>query len=210
MKREYLITAPERLWHWINAALFVALALTGLLMHASENFPRVSLGGLIAIHNAAALLFVMNYLLWLAYQVATRRIFHYLKVENDIVGRLINQSRFYLFGIFKGEPHPYPVSAESKFNPLQRVTYLGLMFGLVPLQIVSGTVMLGYTLKVEWLMDVPRFRTIALVHTALSYLLMSFLAGHLYLATTGETPLALVRTMLTGWGERGDGPDTGE
>ena len=42
MKRLYLVTIPERLWHWLNAALFITLAVTGLLMHASENLERVS------------------------------------------------------------------------------------------------------------------------------------------------------------------------
>jgi thiosulfate reductase cytochrome b subunit len=39
---------------------------------------------------------------------------------------------------------------------------------------------------------------IALAHTLLSYFLALFLVGHLYLATTGETPLSNYKTMFTG------------
>jgi thiosulfate reductase cytochrome b subunit len=39
---------------------------------------------------------------------------------------------------------------------------------------------------------------IAVTHTILSYFIALFLVGHLYLATTGETPLSNYKTMVTG------------
>ena len=39
-------------------------------------------------------------------------------------GTALSQARWYLLGIFKGEPHPYHVSPEHKFNPLQHITYM--------------------------------------------------------------------------------------
>ena len=41
--------------------------------------------------------------------------------------------------------------------------------------------------------------TIALVHTAAAFMMLAFLIGHLYLSTTGHTPLAHIKAMITGW-----------
>jgi len=40
---------------------------------------------------------------------------------------------------------------------------------------------------------------IAPAHTLAAFALLAFLFGHLYLATTGETPVSLVRSMITGY-----------
>jgi len=40
---------------------------------------------------------------------------------------------------------------------------------------------------------------IALVHTAAAFMMLAFLIGHLYLSTTGHTPLAHIKAMITGW-----------
>lgn len=204
MRRVRLVTFAERAWHWLNAALFLALMLTGFLMHGTEHLARPTLGTLILAHNLAAGLFVANFGFFLAYQLGSRRILHYFRLERDFPLRLYRQARFYLLDIFAGRGHPYQASADSKFNPLQRATYVGLMFGLVPLQIASGLVMWGFSRRVEWLTDLPLFRLIALSHTALAFALLAFLVGHLYLATTGRTPLALLKTMITGWHEEGE------
>jgi thiosulfate reductase cytochrome b subunit len=72
------------------------------------------------------------------------------------------------------------------------------MFFLLPAQVLTGLVLYGFTLRVEWIAQLQAFRLIALAHTGLSYLLVTFLIGHLYLATTGDGPLDLVKTMITG------------
>jgi thiosulfate reductase cytochrome b subunit len=37
-------------------------------------------------------------------------------------------------------------------------------------------------------------------------MMLAFLIGHLYLSTTGHTPLAHIKAMITGW-ENGDAPE---
>jgi len=199
MKRIYVVSLPERVWHWAQATLFVVLAVTGFLMHGSAGLEEVSLAALIRVHNGAAVLFTVSFLFWLIYQVASGRVRHYVRFERDFGRRVAVQARFYLAGIFRGDPHPFPPTADSKFNALQRLTYAAVMFVLVPLQVLTGVVLLGFVLRVEWLENLPAFRRIALAHTGLSYALVVFLVAHLYLATTGETPLDLVRSMFTGY-----------
>ena len=51
--------------------------------------------------------------------------------------RVLMQTRFYLYGIIKGKiilsSHP-----KVKFNPLQQMAYLGVMYALVPLLLITG------------------------------------------------------------------------
>jgi thiosulfate reductase cytochrome b subunit len=48
-------------------------------------------------------------------------------------------------------------------------------------------------------------RPIALVHTAAAFMMLIFTITHIYLATTGHTPLAHVKAMITGWQEAEQG-----
>jgi thiosulfate reductase cytochrome b subunit len=60
---------------------------------------------------------------------------------------LWRQLRYYGYGIFVNEPHPFHVSHEHKLNVLQTLSYVGVMFGLMPLVILSGWAFLLTTLK---------------------------------------------------------------
>ncbi|MCK7539075.1 MAG: hypothetical protein MZV63_53185 [Marinilabiliales bacterium] len=40
----------------------------------------------------------------------------------------------YAYGYFKGEKAPFPVGGDRKFNPLQQVSYVGVMYFVVPLR----------------------------------------------------------------------------
>lgn len=39
---------------------------------------------------------------------------------------------------YTGEEHPFPATTQSKFNPLQQVAYVGVMYGLLPLLLLTG------------------------------------------------------------------------
>lgn len=39
---------------------------------------------------------------------------------------------------YAGEEHPFPATTQSKFNPLQQVAYVGVMYGLLPLLLLTG------------------------------------------------------------------------
>ena len=55
----------------------------------------------------------------------------------------IVQAKFYLQGIFKDKEHPFEKSYRKKLNPLQQISYFGLLNVLLPLQIITGAVMWG-------------------------------------------------------------------
>ena len=49
----------------------------------------------------------------------------------------------------------------------------------------------------DWL----ALEAVALAHTGGAFLMLIFLIVHVYLTTTGHTPLAHIRAMITGWEE---------
>jgi thiosulfate reductase cytochrome b subunit len=109
---------------------------------------------------------------------------------------------YYLAGIFTGAPHPFRVTPLAKHNPLQRLAYLLVKLFINPLIWVSGLAYLYYNE-----LALP-LRSIAIAHTAAAFMMLAFAIAHAYLATTGHTPLAHIKAMITGWEETGGGPES--
>jgi thiosulfate reductase cytochrome b subunit len=199
MKRIYLATRSERAGHWINAVGFVLLALSGFNIHFAREFNVFgTFNAAVAVHNIVGIAVSMNYILWWFYAVGARRIRFFMPERDDLVPGVIRQARFYLLGIFQGDPHPFAEGEVRKFNPLQKWTYLGVMVVLFPIQIVTG-LWLFYLIR-EW-QDATsaQLRILGITHNMFAMLLTAFLLGHIYLATTGETPWAHFKMMFTGY-----------
>jgi thiosulfate reductase cytochrome b subunit len=112
----------------------------------------------------------------------------YIVKFSGITGRLIKQARYYTYGIFKGEPHPFAITKESKFNPLQQLVYVGTMYAMIPLIIFTG------------LMALYGKSALALnIHMILAVGALMGLIGHLYMTTTGDRPLYLTKAMIDGY-----------
>ncbi|HWI15382.1 MAG TPA: cytochrome b/b6 domain-containing protein, partial [Burkholderiales bacterium] len=101
-----------------------------------------------------------------------------------------------------GERHPFRVTQLTKHNPLQRLAYLVVKLVINPLIWVSGLLYLYYNeigrSGIAALAALP-LGSIALVHTAAAFMMLVFLVVHVYFATTGHTPLAHIKAMITGW-----------
>jgi thiosulfate reductase cytochrome b subunit len=80
----------------------------------------------------------------------------------------------------------------ARFSPLQRWVYRGLNLILIPALVISGIL---YASRPPWV----DLKTVAFVHVAAAYVMVSFLIGHVYLATTGRTPWSNIKAMITGW-----------
>lgn len=117
---------------------------------------------------------------------------HYRVNFSGLVTRCIRQTRFYLFGIMKGEAHPFAATEQNKFNPLQQLAYLAIMYALVPLLIITGLLCL-YP-------QVAGLGPVMLVlHMALAIIGLLFICAHLYLCTLGDTPGQIFRSMVDGY-----------
>lgn len=112
---------------------------------------------------------------------------------------MIRQTRFYLYGIFRGDPHPEHATEAAKFNVLQQIGYITVMFLCLPLLLVTGLLMMYPAYTPEYIFSLPGKQIVAYLHYALAVVMVAFIAVHLYLCSTGDTPGALLKGMLDGF-----------
>lgn len=198
--RIYLYPLWVRLWHWSNALLFLLLIISGFSLHFAGPGPALlRFETAVALHNATGWLLMLSYLGFVICNAVLPNGRHYVLRWRQLVPGLREQARYYLFSIFRGAPHPFHPSEEQKFNPLQQLTYLGVMYLLMPLLLISGLALLFPDWIPERLLGAGSVWPLAIGHALLGFLLTVFMIGHIYLATTGTTVLQNFKDMLTGW-----------
>ena len=188
MKKVYIYAKYERFWHWTQAGLILLLALTGFEVHGSYQVMGYEAATVIHI-NAAWALIGLTLLTWFWGFVTGE-----WKQFNPFVPSMRfmkQQIQYYMGGIFKGEEHPTHKTKYTKFNPLQRVTYLGLVVVIIPFMLFSG---LAYLFHDAW--GITNFEMLANAHVLGAFLLLAFVIGHIYLTTTGYKPLCSGGTPL--------------
>lgn len=206
-RREYLYNTYERLWHWVMAFSVLLLLVTGLHIHYPGGTRLFAFPTAVLVHNVTAAVMLVNAFLALFYHLSTNEIRQFIPEGAGLVGRLRAQAGYYLHGIFQGAAHPSGKSRDRKLNPLQQLTYAGLLNVLFPLQIGTGLLL--------WLAGIAPGTAAALgglsvltpIHNLGSWLFLSFLVAHVYLTTTGHTVLTNLRAMIDGWEDVEVSPD---
>ena len=182
----------ERFWHWMQAFLIISMVVTGLEIHGVYSL--FGFEKAVTLHNIAAACWGFLIITMFTWILSTGEWKQYMPTTDG----LFATAKFYMFGIFKGEKHPHKKNELSKLNPLQRLTYLGLMVGLIPAQIITGLLYVSYH---QWGV-VGLAGTIDLVayaHTFIAYSIISFVIVHVYMTTMGHTLTAHIKSMITGY-----------
>jgi len=194
----------ERFWHWSQTTIITSLIFTGLEVHGV--FKLLGFQNAVLIHNILAWLLVILVCFAIFWHFTTGEWKQYVPTT----AKLIAVARYYGYGIFRGEAHPAEAdkSILNKLNPLQRIAYLQLKVLIIPAQLISGFLYYFYN---EWGtigaflgINIGSFLTleiVAIVHTLCAYALAMFIVIHVYLTTTGHTPLAHIQAMITGYEE---------
>ena len=196
---EPLYSLHERVWHWIQAAALVLLVLTGFALHDPDRFGIFgAMARALSWHTWIAAALIANAFLGLFYHFTAEKYHHFLPRMDDFTGAAVQQARFYLYGIFKGEVHPLETDPRRKLNSLQKITYLALLNILLPYQILTGVLMWGADRWPQLFDRVGGLWLLAPAHTLGSYLFLAFLIGHIYLATIGPSPWSHLRAMTVG------------
>jgi thiosulfate reductase cytochrome b subunit len=199
-----------RLWHWANALLFLVLAASGFSLHFSGGSGSlIPFKTAIVLHNAAGAASVIILAVYLIFLCFTGQWRQYLKLRAQTIPLIGRNLSYYLFGVFKGVPHPESPTAAQKFNTLQQISYaFVLVAGMIPIAVTG--VMLAYPESApRQVLGAGGIWPIAVLHTLLAYGLVAFFVGHMYLTTMGATLWSDIKAMITGWHEtsHGDTPD---
>lgn len=194
-ERLYVFKGFERFWHWTQAALIMFMLATGLEIHGVYNL--MGFRKAVDAHTIAAWCLVALWVFAIFWHVTSGEWRHYVPTF-DKIGAMID---FYSRGIFVGAPHPFRPTLQTKHNPLQRLTYLGILVLVMPLIWVTGWLYLFYGDWTKWGLGWLDLKWVALGHTLGAFAIGIFLIAHLYLVTTGHTPTSQIKAMITGWDE---------
>jgi Ni/Fe-hydrogenase b-type cytochrome subunit len=200
-ERIYMYESYRRFWHWLQTTSIVILLFTGLIIHRPDIFGAFSFRGVVTVHNVIAVILVVNALLSIFYHIATERLQEYIPRPYGFFDDAIVQAKYYISGIFKKEPHPFEKRPDSRMNPIQKATYFGILNVLLPLQILTGALMWSVQKFPEianWFGGLP---ILAPFHSLVAWTFATFIIGHVYMTTTGATPLESIRAMITGYEE---------
>ncbi len=198
-KKVYMYGSYERMWHWLQTAAIVLLLLTGFVIHRPDSFAFMNFRNMVLVHNIIAAILAINAFLSLFYHLATGEIQQYIPRPRGFFDRTFVQIKYYLLGIFKGEHHPFEKTTDKKLNPLQQITYFGLLNVLLPLQGITGALMWGLQRWPELANRLGGLPVLAPFHTIIAWLFGAFLILHVYLTTTGHTAVSSMEAMITGW-----------
>ncbi len=201
--RIYIYSRYERVWHWLQAVIILALIVTGLEIHAPEYFALTSFETAVSIHRLLGFLLIANAVLGLVYHLASGEMRQYFSYSRDFFPLAYRLGRYYLREIFGDNPHPFEKTPDRKLNPIQRVVYISILNVLLPLQVASGLLLWGAQRWPDTVGTLGGLAGLAAVHTAGSWLFTAYVIMHVYLTTTGRTPTTHIKAMITGWEEKG-------
>lgn len=200
--RLYLYPRWVRIWHMINLLLFLLLIISGLsLQYSDTGITILSFSLAVSIHNICGLALLAGYVFFVMGNLLTHNGTSYHPNFKGMTGRLLKQARYYAFGIFKHEAPPFPVSAERKFNPLQKLSYVVVMYFFVPIVILTGIGLFFPDMLPENIFGMSGLHFIDLIHIINGFLLSLFLIVHVYFCTIGKSTTSNFKSMITGWHE---------
>jgi thiosulfate reductase cytochrome b subunit len=175
--------------------MIILLMLTGFEIRGF-GFHLFGFQRAVSLHNILAVALIVLIVFAIFWHITTGEWRQYIPTRKF----LREMVAFYLTGIFKGAPHPVKKHRMAKLNPLQRLAYLGFKVLILPVQATTGALYyfypnlqhaLGWSPSSLWF--------IAVIHVLGAFGLVAFLIGHVYLTTTGHTPLTNIFAMITGW-----------
>jgi thiosulfate reductase cytochrome b subunit len=203
----YLYPKWIRAWHLTNALMFVILIVTGISMQYTDKENSAYIVGFaraVKWHNFAALVLTASYVIFVIGNAFFGNGKYYRIKRENFLSDLMKQMRYYSFGMFRGEKHPFPVTMERKFNPLQKFSYVLAMYIGMPLLIVSGIVLLFPEVALDSIFGMSGLVINDVLHITTGFFLSIFMVIHIYTCTLGAKPSSLFRGMLSGYHESDD------
>lgn len=191
-----------RVWHMFNALFFIVLLVSGISMqYSNPTYPLLPFDMAVSSHNVAGIGITVAYVFFvICFVFSPNRKYYYFRIKG-LRRALLKQIQYYTFGVFKGENPPFPITEDQKFNPLQKVTYIGIIFILFPVLIVTGLSLLIPELIVDNVFGIGGTLLTALLHAASGFLVSMFLIIHLYFATMGATFMSNFKSIINGYHE---------
>lgn len=200
--RIYLYPVAIRVWHLVNALMILILIITGInLQYSDPQYAIMRFDLAVTFHNYAGIIVSINYFLFFFANIISGNIKYYTFQFKGYGTQLFKQARYYSYGIFKGEEAPFPINEDRKFNPLQQIAYIFVMYLFLPILILSGIALLFPILIPDSIMGFSGLRLADFFHVLNGFFASIFLVIHLYFCTIGKHPLRNFKSIINGWHE---------
>ncbi len=188
-----------RFWHGINALGIITLIITGISMQSSPKAWIIGFNLAVNLHNIAGVIVTLNYFLFFIGNLVTGNGKFYLIKITGFWKRPIRQAYYYAWGMFHGMKAPYPLSEKRKFNPLQKYSYIFVMYMAVPVVIITGIALLFPEIIIDKVYSFSGVFVTAVFHSAMGFFISIFLMIHMYIASIGKSPLENFKSIISGW-----------
>ncbi len=199
----YLYPVWVRFWHWANAILCLLLILTGLSMQYSDpEYPIIRFDWAVSIHDISGIILIISYIIFLIGNIFTPNGSQYLFRIRGYFQNVTRQTRYYAFGMFKGEKPPFEITKNNKFNPLQRFSYVFIMYISMPVIIITGLMLLYPEYLLHDVFGTFALHTTDIIHVVLGFIVSLFFVVHVYFCSIGSRPLSNYRSMFNGYHEK--------
>jgi thiosulfate reductase cytochrome b subunit len=201
-ERLYLYPVWVRIWHGLNAILCLLLIITGISMQYSDpEYPIMRFDLAVSIHDISGIAITVNYILFLLGNIFTSNGYQYVFRVKGYFKNVSRQFMYYAFGMFRKEDPPFPVSIDNKFNPLQRLSYVVVMYILMPVVIITGLMLLYPEYLLHDIFGNRSIHFTDIIHVIVGFVISLFLVIHVYFCTIGTKPWSNFKSMFNGYHE---------
>lgn len=208
----YVYEAPVRVWHWVNAACILTLALTGYFIaspppsvpgEASANF---LMGYIRFTHFVAGQILAVGFLLRIYWafvgNVHARQMFYFPFWSGRFWAEWLHEVKWYLF--LTDKPKKY-----VGHNPLAQFTMFFMVTLALAFQIVTGFALYSEGEGVDswqaklfgWVFDIwPNSQQVHTLHHLGMWVLVTFVIVHVYVAVREDimSRQSIISSMISG------------
>lgn len=197
----YLYPLWIRLWHVANAVLIILLILSGVsLQYSGADFPLIGFQQAVSLHNVSGIILTISYVVFFIGNILHKNGMYY-KLQKDGLKSLFKQFNYYLIGVFKGQKAPYEINEYRKFNPLQKLAYITIMYVCLPFMIITGWALLFPEVIVTQMAGVSGTFLTAFFHSVVAFVISIFLLIHIYFSTFGLKINSNFKSIINGYHE---------
>jgi thiosulfate reductase cytochrome b subunit len=199
MKRIDLHPLPLRMWHWINALIVIILIVTGIYLRLYGIAALKPHDPVLFWHKCVGLAMIVTTVFWFIFTMPSKSLRRQYRIKISDLKGVIVQTQYYFFSIFVGGENPFKVSADAKYNPLQKIAYDAILFIFIPVQAVTGLLFMDIPVLRQYLLSENLMGLLGVIHVIFAYLFVLYLIVHLYMATLGDTIFSHTKAMIVGY-----------
>ncbi len=201
-ERIYLYPIWVRLWHFFNAVLCLLLIISGLCMqYACAEVRLIRFDIAVSMHNITGILLSVSYIVFVIGNWRTKNGKYYRAKVKGLFKKLNKQFMYYTIGIFKNAEKPFPVTKKRKFNPMQKVSYILVMYVLMPVIFITGWALLFPEMVIHNIWGFSGLHLTGMLHIVVGFFISIFMLIHIYFCTIGTTSISNYKAMINGWHE---------